>query len=327
MPKPSDKVVNVYCPHCQAGHPVREHVLGRLAKCTACGQRFVLRADAPAAELPPPQSSAPHAEQRAEQRANPLATPVTSGVSTAASTPSQPPPFEPHSPEASQATPAAPNQSSTPATLRADPPRGSSVPPIFVGPLPPPPATGESPPQGPPPPAVAHPPRRGRSTAAAAHPAGSRQLPWPLRFLRLAATSLEVLAAVSLCLTMLSTLVLLVRLAASGGGTSVAAALLAAGGLLAWSVAGVVMLFLLAQWIRLALLIEENTHQTLVASRATAAACEALARQDRAASLPHGTTAIEIAPPTRATSPSNGAGSHADEPTPELGLEATQQSP
>ncbi|MEM8865512.1 MAG: hypothetical protein AAGF31_08180 [Planctomycetota bacterium] len=91
-------VVNVYCPHCGTAHPVREQVLGRLAKCTHCEQRFVLRRPGKnAAENSAEESTESHAA------ATPIAAATVESSNEAAAVsppmratridPPQPPPF------------------------------------------------------------------------------------------------------------------------------------------------------------------------------------------------------------------------------------------
>lgn len=107
-------VVQAPCPHCGATHPVREQVLGRLARCTTCGQRFVLRqVEEGAEETAPPPTPSP---------APPLAAPTGESPARAVAVP---PPFV-MAPEKTASASAPPTeQLEPPATA---PPRSSSSP-------------------------------------------------------------------------------------------------------------------------------------------------------------------------------------------------------
>ena len=246
MAEPPPPAVNVRCPHCGAEYPVREAVLGRLAKCTACEQRFVLRVadEAPTVEPPPTQAEekvvaeevAADESSNEEKPASPRAEASTEAI------PPAPPKAEPAAPPA---PPPFPPQESTASAIQLPPP----LPPV---------------------------------TPAAAAPSLSRgvataQRRWTLPLLRFFAASGEVLALIGAVGAVIHGVVLLV-LAMSQ--SSEPAVLLVALGVIAATLAFwlyfVVGLLVLAQSLRLALMVEENTRQTRDAALATAGACEGL---------------------------------------------------
>lgn len=113
----TEPVVTAQCPHCGSEHPVREQVLGKLAKCTNCGQRFVLRkpAQAPPPMAMPVSKAKSNPKATAVARAKPVARQVAEAIPTAtkppvttpapaASSVVEPPPFVPPQPAATEAT-------------------------------------------------------------------------------------------------------------------------------------------------------------------------------------------------------------------------------
>lgn len=125
-PEPAEAIVTARCPHCGAGHPVREQVLGRLAKCTACEQRFVLRKEEPPAEPPPVTTPGPPAAAEHRPSApSPPPPPVAPPTAPTAEAP-EPPPFAP-----------APGLEAPPPFLAPPPARSAAEPAAFEVPPPP----------------------------------------------------------------------------------------------------------------------------------------------------------------------------------------------
>ncbi|MEN1679148.1 MAG: hypothetical protein AAGJ46_06115 [Planctomycetota bacterium] len=131
-PQAAVAAVIVHCPHCGQAHPVREQVLGRLARCTDCGQRFVLRLT----ESVPPSSHDPEAAPQQAPQPEPAPQPEQGPPLARASAP-------PVTPTAHAASPVVAPPHVAPQTVASQTvvaePAGPPAPPVIEFAPPPPP--------------------------------------------------------------------------------------------------------------------------------------------------------------------------------------------
>ncbi|MEM6328823.1 MAG: hypothetical protein AAF790_01100 [Planctomycetota bacterium] len=253
--------VDVSCPHCGSMHPVRRQVLGKLAKCTSCSQRFVLRAPAPE------QHEGQQEGQQEAAASQPAATPVAA---------EQP---LPNARESLAIDPS--HQGQTPPAFRQPPPRVSAAPFEAANPPPPPPPISVDPvgtgPAANEPPVAALPDVEPLPAVAVEAPASSKATrppepsptPRASKTLSLASSLVSVLAVVWLGAGVVWAAVLVVVTIAS---VDEAATFVVAFGVIGYvllvAVAGAAGIYLCGQLLRMIVLIEQNTRQAADACRA-----------------------------------------------------------